>query len=243
MRTQKIKNIPKFKIPLLSIPDKPILSTTQQHLPLADVCEDIVIYKDGGAAIVMESTSLNFGLLSEKEQQAVIFAYAALLNSLSFSIQIVIRSQRKDISNYIKYLDAAQNKINNPKLNYLMQSYRKFILETIKKKNVLGKSFYIVIPFSPLELGARKSAASITKGSGPLPYPKSYVVKKAKIALYPKRDHIIRQAGRLGLKLKQLSTMQLIELYYNIYNSEPPTLKKSEADLIKEAQNEIKKPA
>ncbi|OGH09007.1 MAG: hypothetical protein A2152_02895 [Candidatus Levybacteria bacterium RBG_16_35_6] len=114
-----------------------------------------------------------------------------------------------------------------------MQGYRQFILDTIKKKNVLGKSFYIIIPFSALELGVAKSAASLTKRTGPLPYPKSYVIKKAKIAIYPKRDHLIRQAGRLGLKLKQLSTVQLIDLFFSIYNSEPPTLKKTEQDLLK----------
>ncbi|HJX45898.1 MAG TPA: hypothetical protein VJ399_01885 [Patescibacteria group bacterium] len=230
MNTKGIKN---FKIPLLSIPDKPIISTSQDHLPIADITEDIIVYKDGGAAIVMETTSLNFGLLSEKEQQAVIAAYAALINSLSFQIQIFIRSQRKDISDYLKYLDNAQKSLENTKLSYLMQGYRQFILDTIKKKNVLGKSFYIIIPFSALELGVAKSAASLTKRTGPLPYPKSYVIKKAKIAIYPKRDHLIRQAGRLGLKLKQLSTVQLIDLFFSIYNSEPPTLKKTEQDLLK----------
>ena len=230
MKTKGIKN---FKIPLLSIPDKPIISTSQDHLPIADITEDIVVYKDGGASIVMETTSLNFGLLSEKEQQAVIAAYAALINSLSFQIQIFIRSQRKDISDYLKYLDNAQKSLKNTKLSYLMQGYKQFILDTIKKKNVLGKSFYIIIPFSALELGVAKSAASVTKRTGHLPFPKSYVIKKAKIAIYPKRDHLIRQAGRLGLKLKQLSTVQLIDLFFSIYNSEPPTLKKTEQDLLK----------
>jgi hypothetical protein len=70
-------------IPYLSIPDKPLVSTTQEHLPIADITNDIVVYKDGGAALVMESTSLNFGLLSEKEQQAVIAAYAAMINHFS----------------------------------------------------------------------------------------------------------------------------------------------------------------
>src|SRR3989344_2886728 len=105
-----------------------------------------------------------------------------------------------------------------------MDGYKKFITETVKKKNVLGKSFYIVIPFSPLELGVVKSALSLTKRSGPLPYPKSYVIKKAKIALYPKRDHLIRQAGRLGLKLKQLNTQQITELFNEVYNHPASTL-------------------
>lgn len=210
-----------MKIPFISIPDKPISASTQKHLPIADIVDNLVMYKDGGAAIIMETTSLNFGLLAEKEQQAVIAAYAALLNSLSFAIQIVIRSQRKDISNYMKYLDEASKKIQSPKLVEIMTSYKNFVSETIKKKNVLGKRFFIVIPFSSLELGVTKSALSIAK-KGPLPYPKAYAIKKAKVSLYPKRDHLIKQAGRLSIKLKQLATAELIELFYDIYNPEVP---------------------
>lgn len=209
-----------MKIPYLSTPDKPLASISQDFVPVADVTEDVVVYKDGGAALVMESTSLNFSLLSEKEQQAVIYAYAALLNSLSFSIQIVVRSQRKDITSYMNYLDESAGKIKNQKLAGLMQSYRHFILESIKKKNVLGKKFYVVVPFSPLEMGVGKSIASAVRTGKTLPYPKSYVIKKAKVALYPRRDHLIRQANRLGIKLRQLTTNELIELYYNIYNPE-----------------------
>ncbi|MGB6838816.1 MAG: hypothetical protein WBD86_02870 [Microgenomates group bacterium] len=216
-----------MKIPFLSIPDRPLTSISQAHLPIADITDDIVIYKDGGAAIILESTSLNFGLLSEKEQQAVIVAYAALLNSLSFTIQVIVRSQRKDISSYMKYLDEAAKKIQNPKLAQIMQGYKSFVAQTIKKKNVLGKRFYIVIPFSSLELGITKSLLSTAK-KGPLPYPESYVIKKAKVSLYPKRDHLIRQAGRLSIKFKQLSTAELVELFYNIYNPEMPATKSKE---------------
>ncbi len=217
-----------MKIPYLTLPDKPLTATSQKHLPIADITEDIALYKDGGAAIVLETTSLNFGLLSEKEQQAVIAAYAALLNSLSFSIQIIVRSQRKDISSYLKYLDEAAQKIQSPKLAHLMQNYKQFITETVKKKNVLGKRFYLAIPFSPLELGVTKSILTTTKGAGPLPFPKKYVIKKAKVILYPKRDHLIRQAGRLSIKLRQLSTTELIELFFDIYNPKKPLVKSKE---------------
>lgn len=216
----------RIKIPYLSVPDAPITSTTQEHLPIADITNDIVIYKDGGAAIVLESTSLNFGLLSEKEQVAVISAYAAMINSLSFSVQILVRTQRKDISSYIKYLDTEAEKLKHPLLIKLMSDYRKFIMDSVKKKNVLGKRFYMILYLSPLELGLGKSIAALTKRSGPLPFTKSFVVKKAKITLYPRRDHLIRQAGRLGLKFRQYTTAELINLYYSIYNPEHPAVKK-----------------
>jgi len=206
------------KIPIFSIPDTAIKSTTQNHLPIAQISDNLVFYKDGGAAIVMETTSLNFGLLSIKEQEAVIVAYAALLNSLSFSIQILVRSERKDISSYLSYLAENEAKIVNPKLKNLMHAYKTFITETIKKKNVLGKRFFITIPFSPLELGVTKSFLTLTKRKGPLPFPKSYVAKKAKVILFPRRDHLVRQSGRLGIKLSQLTNVQLTELFYGVYN-------------------------
>lgn len=229
-RVNKFVPLSGIKIPFLSLPDTSLALTTQEHLPIAEIDQDIVLYKDGGAALVLESTSLNFSLLSEREQQAVVAAYAALINSLSFSIQIVIRTQRKDISSYLSYLDSAAGKIKNQKLLGLMQTYRRFITESIKKKNVLSKKFYIVIPFSPLELGVTKSFLSVTRRSGPLPFPKDYVLKKAKIILYPRRDHLIRQTGRLGIRLKQLTTYNLIELFYNVYNQEPGDVKPVEKE-------------
>lgn len=226
-------------IPVIGMPDTPILSTTQDHLPIADIVENVVLFKDGGASVVMEATSLNFGLLSEKEQEAVVYAYAALLNSLSFSIQIVVRSQRKDISSYLGYLDESLQKITNEKLRGLMFSYRTFITEIIKKKNVLGKRFFIIIPFSPLELGVAKSFKTATS-RGPLPFSRSYILKKAQIGLNPRRDHLVRQAGRLSIKLKQLNTNELIDLFYEVYNPKANVVR-SEAENLKAQISAFKK--
>lgn len=216
MASKNIPNLP--KIPLLSVPDTPLTATSQNFVPVADIVDDIVLFKDGGACVVLESTSLNFGLLSEKEQQAAIAAYAALINSFTFPMQITVRSQKKDISSYIKFIENAYQKVTEEKLKKLMLGYKTFVEETIKKKNVLSKKFYITIPFSNLELGVAKSFRLSATKYETLPYTKSYILKKVKTVLIPKRDHIMRQAGRLGLKLTPLKTPQIIELLYNVYN-------------------------
>ncbi len=213
------------KIPFLSIADKPIESVSQEQIPVADILHDIVIYKNGGAALILESTSLNFDLLSELEQEAVIAGYAALLNSFTFPVQIVVRSQRKDISRYIKFLEKAQKKLTNPKLESIMNDYINFIVEAIRKKNVLSKKFYIIIPFTSLELGIAKSFMVSAAAKGPLPFTKNYVVNKARITLLPKRDHLMRQAARLGIRLRQLNNQELVDLFYHTYNPEPPPRK------------------
>jgi hypothetical protein len=50
---------------------------------------------------------------------------------------------------------------------------------------------------------------------------KAQLITDAKGSLYPKRDHIIKQTARLGLFTKQLSTQEIIELFYDIYNPAP----------------------
>ncbi len=206
------------KIPLLNTPDQPIIRPTQDVVPIADIVDDIVLYKDGGAALVLETSSLNFGLLSEREQEAVIAAFAALINSLSFAVQITVRTQRKNIGSYLAYLDGKIEEMKNPKLKTLMINYKTFISDTIRKRNVLGKRFFMVIPFSPLELGFSKGMIPGVKQQVILPYTEDYILKKVKTTLYPKRDHLIRQCARLGLRATQMRRNELIHLYYDIYN-------------------------
>lgn len=195
-----------------------IRGSTQDHLEILDVKNDLALLKDGSVALIIRVSAVNFGLLSEREQEAMIFAYANLLNSLNFSIQIVIRSQQKDISQYVKLLENEEKTQTNPLLKNQITKYKEFILQTVKENNVLDKKFYIVIPFSSLELGVTSAAGGLVKKNKTLPLPADTIFEKAKTALLPKRDHILRQLGRLGLRAKQLTTSELIELFYEIYN-------------------------
>ncbi|OGG25289.1 hypothetical protein A3A59_00455, partial [Candidatus Gottesmanbacteria bacterium RIFCSPLOWO2_01_FULL_42_10] len=182
----------------------PIRSTTQEFLEIEDIKNDLVLLANGSCATIIETTAVNFGLLSEKEQEALIFAYSGLLNSLSFPIQIYLRSKRKDISGYLTRLAEAEKTQTNPLLAKRISLYRTFIAATVKERNVLDKKFYIVIPFSALELGVTNVNALIKRKG--LPYPKDYILNRAQTVLTPKRDHLLRQLNRLGLKGTQLTT-------------------------------------
>ncbi len=196
-----------------------IRASTQEHLEIEDIFDDLVITKSSGAALVIQTTAVNFGLLSETEQDAIIYAYAGLLNSLSFPIEIVVRSKRMDVSSYLESLIKWEQKQVNEKIRIQIKKYREFIASTIRENNVLDKKFYVVIAMFPEELGLGKTSPVGFGGGKKGPkYSKEYIVDRAKNILLPKRDHLIRQLTRLGLKATQLSTQQLIELFYDIYN-------------------------
>src|SRR5665647_506424 len=90
-----------------------INATTQKFTEIQDVVDDIVILTGGNACLVIEVTATNFALLSAGEQDSKIYSYAALLNSLSFPIQILIRSKKLDITSYLKLLDVEAKKTQN----------------------------------------------------------------------------------------------------------------------------------
>lgn len=196
----------------------PIRATTQEFLEIDTITDDIVILTSGCACLIIETSAVNFGLLSEEEQDALIYANASFLNSLSFPLQIVILSKRMDISSYIEFLISEEEKAPNTTMKDRIRNYREFILSTIKDNKVLEKKFYLVIPFSVLEMGIKDTTKSITRKKKRLPFSNDYIVSRAKTSLFPKRDHIIRQLARIGLKGRQLPSQELVELFYNLYN-------------------------
>lgn len=201
-------------------------ASTQYFTYIEDIKDDLVILSLGGAALVIQCSAVNFELLSEDEQEAIIYSYNAFLNSLSFPLQILVLSRQMDISGYLNFITKQKEKITSSHFRTYLEKYHQFILSIVKENRVLEKKFIMVIPFSPLELGI-KGGMSIfgTKKKG-LPFSKDYIVSRAKTALIPKRDHLLRQLNRIGLKAQQLNTTQLIELFYEIFNPEQEDIQK-----------------
>lgn len=177
-------------------------TSTQNFTEIKDIKDDVVIFDKGQACMVIELNAVNFSLLSPEEQDAKIFAYAGLLNSLSFPIQIVIRSKRLDISSYLRLLDIEAQKLQNEILSGQIKKYRDFVANLVKVNVILDKKFYIVIYFSFLE--------KIT-GVGDFD-------ETAKLNLHSKASSLNSQLERLNLKARILHKEELTKLFYEFYN-------------------------
>jgi len=207
------------------MPNPEIKATTQEHLDIEDIRDDFVVLKNGGVTAVLSTTAVNFALLSEMEQDALISAFSMLLNSISYPIQIVIRSKRVDISKYLDKVVQVERNLNDPLLKKQAQSYRKYIQEVIKVNEVLDKRFYVVIPSSETtqfqELGTTpfdwvgRLFGMHTKRIKVDP---NQAIARAKADLQPKIDHVVSAFNRLGVKARRLTTQELVELYFEIYN-------------------------
>ena len=200
------------------------ISSTQDHLEVKDIVDDLVITKSGSVALIVQTSAINFDLLAEYEQDGKVYAFAGLLNSLNFHIQILIRTRRVDISNYVDYLKEQEKDSMSEGLRKQLRIYTEFIQNLIVQNDVLDKNFFIVVPFNPAGevpvgnlIQSKKTREEMEQH---MQMKQDQLIEKAKIFLYPKRDHILKQLGRMGLFGHQLTTKELITEFYTIYNPE-----------------------
>jgi len=156
--------------------------------------------------LIIEVTATNFSLLSKEEHDAKIFSYSSLLNSLSYPIQIFIRSKRIDISSYLRLLDQEAIKTQNQMLGGRIRLYRDFIQELVRVNTILDKKFYIIISYSHFESGPKTAQAALEKN--------------AKTTLDLKAKSLLSQLQRLNLYAKILEKEELTKLFYEIYNGD-----------------------
>lgn len=196
---------------------KPEKLSTQDHLEIEDIRDDLVLLKDGRVSLVIETGAVNFDLLSEEEQDSRIKNFGGLLNSLNFQMQIVVLTERSDLTAYVDRLLAFKAKQTSKPLIKQVEIYIQFIKNLTYNREVLDKRFFVVVP----EISAEIQRTSFVKqifGKRVQITNRKAIFEKAKINLYPKRDHLFKQFKKMGIECWQLNNDQLVRLYYSMYD-------------------------
>jgi len=126
-------------------------NSTQRHLVFSQIRDNIMIMKDNSARLVLKCSSINFLLKSQEEQDAIIISFQRFLNSLSFPIQILVRSKKLDIESYLNNLKDKALKQKNPLLQNQTYEYIEYLKKLIEVAQIMKKEFYIIIPFDKEE--------------------------------------------------------------------------------------------
>ena len=204
--------------------DGPI--TTQSTLLISELRDSTVIMKDGSFRAVIACKPVNFDLMSESERAGVEYSYQGFLNSLNYNIQILVRSQKVDITPYVDRLSSIRRSSDNMLLNILMDDYIDFIKEISQYANIMDKSFFVVIPYytsgdgeKVMEQTKNFFASFNTKASEPKVTRISRdVYEKAISDLADRVNAVMNGLQQVGVKCVRLNTKELGELYYNFNN-------------------------
>lgn len=206
--------------------------STQDFIDIYDIKNDLVILKNGKVAAVLQLNSINFDLLSSREQDAIISTYAEIINSLNFTVQVVIKSRAMNIEKYVNKLLDIEQKVTDPLLRQQAEAYRKFVQKTIKVNKVLDKQFYLVIPSGYVEYEQI--------GKNPFEFFSKLIGKQNQRAkeidvdriiadtrgdLVPKIDTLIRLFEKIHINAKRMTTVELVKLYFDSYKESSGKIK------------------
>jgi len=193
--------------------------TTQQFLEIEQIKEGVVILKNKSLRGVIMVSSLNFALKSEEEQSAIIYQFQNFLNSLDFSIEIVVQSRRLNITGYLDNLKELEKTQEIELLKIQTADYRKFITNLIGGKAIMSKNFFVVVPFTLIEIpGLRTAKSPLTKQVSTVFSEERF--QQAKSQLWQRIEFVALGLRRCGLQAVPLNTSELIELFWSLYHPE-----------------------
>lgn len=199
----------------------PSSKTTQEFVPIQEIRDGIVILRDGSMRAIILASSLNFALKSQDEQNSIIFQFQNFINSLDFSVQMFIQSRKLDIRPYTSLLEGRYKEQVNDLMKIQTREYIEFIKTFVDNTNIMSKSFFVVIPYTPPILAAGESP--ITKFFGKKK--KAPVMVGNTAAFEENRSQLEQRIGvveqglvRCGVRVAQLGTEEVVELFYKIFN-------------------------
>ncbi len=207
----------KFKKTIKKKQTKP---AAQAYLPIAEIKADTVILQDGTLRAVLMTSSINFSLKTEDEQNALISAYVSFLNSLDFPLQISVQSRRLQIRPYLDKLIKKEKAQSNELLHAQIADYRAFIEEFVEIGQIMTKRFYVIVPYDPLSNRQKSFWSRFKEVLTPALTVrlKEERFQKRKADLDVRIRQVISGLQGMSLTVRQLDTQSLIELYYISYN-------------------------
>ena len=198
----------------------PAAKASQAFVPVKEIRNGVVILKDGGYRGILMCSSVNFALKSEDEQRAIIGGFQNMLNTLDFSIQIVVHSRKMDIRPYLALLEERMDKQSSELMRIQLREYMQFVQSFIEGTDIMTKLFYVVVPYS---------AAPVSAVSGALPFlqkEKSVQPSEGPVDAFAEyraqREQRMALVGSAlagsGVRAVPLGTEEIIELLYRSFN-------------------------
>lgn len=196
-------------------------NATQQFVPIKDIHDDVVFLKNGQMCMVLLATSINFALKSADEQQAILSQFQSFLNAIDFSIQVYVQSRRFDIRPYVELLRAREGNQDNQLMRVQLREYIDFVTTFTEQIDIMTKNFFIAVPYTPLSKEVA-GLGKILKFSKDAPSEQDQENRffEDRTQLEQRVSIVEQGLMRIGIRTAPLSTEQLTELFYHIFNPE-----------------------
>ena len=120
-------------------------NSVQEWLPIDRIYENgIIKLKNNNYIKIIKITPINFNLKSELEKEAILNSYKIFLKTCNFDLQILIQSNKEDLS---KHISCVKNStINeNKKIKEISENYINYLNYLNNSRKSAIKNYYILI--------------------------------------------------------------------------------------------------
>ena len=185
-------------------------SNQTYRIDLERVEDGVLFLRDGQCLTVLEVSSLNFALMSDVEQEAIISGYAAALNSLTFPVQIVVRVLPTDVERYLEEVQRRARQDLPERLAEIARDHVLFLRRQARNRALLDRRFLLIVPADPAVAHSRRTWWPFGRRSSP-----SASAESARQQLSFRAAELLRQLSRCGLQARRLGDAELAQLYYS----------------------------
>ncbi|MFA5996305.1 MAG: hypothetical protein WC790_01095 [Candidatus Paceibacterota bacterium] len=191
---------------------------TQQFVPIKEIRNGVIVLKDGGYRGILICSAVNFGLKSADEQHAITVGFQNFLNTLDFSIQIVIHSRKMDLRPYIALLEEKAPGQKTELMRIQLREYIEFVRSFTDQTNIMTKSFYVVVSYAPRITVAHATSflrhdSTATKNAA-----NETSFEEDRAQLEQRLSLVISGLAGTGVRAVPLGTEEEIELFYRSFN-------------------------
>lgn len=177
--------------------------SARHQIALKGVDDGVLLLPNNEYRIIIETSSINFHLMSEDEQDAVVDIYKAFLNSLSFPIQILQKVRALDLDDYLKSFESKKQGEDVEIYREQIDGYIKYVQSLVKTNKILSRQFFIVIPYH-------------TKNKESIEIAREQLGNRLAI--------VEKGLGNVGIKSRTLNSLEILDLFYSSYNAEDAKL-------------------
>ena len=186
--------------------------SARSQIGIKEVKDGILILPDNRYRSVLSTSSLNFELQSEEEQDVIVDAFQSFLNSLTTPIQILVRVRELDIDRYLEDFEGKLKNETEEIYKEQLENYSDFIKKLVAGNKILSRKFYLIIPHD------NKSKIDF---------------ETVKEQLMLEQEIIIKGLEKIGMTARQLTSLEILELFYGFYRPEQAKIQPLEEALVR----------
>jgi hypothetical protein len=174
-------------------------TNSRKQIEIKEIRDGILVLPNNEYRLAIKTSSINFELKSEEEQDVIIDSYQNFLNSLPCNLQILVRVREVDIDQYLEKMMRSRDEEKQKVYKNQITNYCQFIKNLVSGNKILSRHFYIIVPY-------------YREGRS-----KDFELVKEQLSITG--DLIMKGLEKMGIKAKTLDSLEWLDMFYSFYNS------------------------